>query len=210
MIASSLSVEMSRAPRCLTRRRASTSQILSCPRACGALPPKTPRVRRRGLARASVADGSAANLWDESVAHADRDPHGGTRATCSCKRAAIRSRSRCRRAGRDAAVHGVMASLVRAENGRPVGFGARAAEHRFRRHGRSRAMVHRRVSQTRMPRARSCSAISSSSPQLYNSVSAGASIEAFDDATGAPRWVGSVQTSSSRTAPSSNDVEIHL
>ncbi len=108
----------------------------------------------------------------------------------------------------DAAVHGVMASLVRAENGRLVGFVREPPNTAFVDTG-----GRERWSTDAFPYANAASALLLGDLVIvaaYNSVSAGASIEAFDHATGAPRWVGGVQTLPIAHSAYSNDVEIHF
>jgi outer membrane protein assembly factor BamB len=108
----------------------------------------------------------------------------------------------------DASVHGEMASLVRAESGRLVGF-VRAPP--------TTAFVdidgRERWATDAFPYANAASALAFDGVVIiaaYNFASAGAWLQAFDHATGAPRWVASVQTLPIAHSAYSNDVELRL
>jgi outer membrane protein assembly factor BamB len=108
----------------------------------------------------------------------------------------------------DASVHGAMASLVRAESGRLAGFMREPPNAAF-----IDAEGHERWSTDAFPYANSASALAFDGVVIvaaYNFASAGASLEAFDYATGASRWVASVQTLPIAYSAYSNDVELRL
>jgi hypothetical protein len=109
---------------------------------------------------------------------------------------------------KDAAVQGAMASFVRSESGRLVGF-VRAPP--------ATAFVdldgHERWAIDAFPYASTATALLAGDLVVvaaWNVSSAGASLEAFDHATGTRRWVASVQTLPITHSAYSNDVELRF
>jgi hypothetical protein len=108
----------------------------------------------------------------------------------------------------DASVQGTMTAIVRAESGRIAG---------FIREPPSTAFVdldgRERWPTDAFPYANAASAVAYGDLVViaaYNMFTAGASLEAFDRATGTPRWVANVQTLPIAHSAYSNDVELHL
>ena len=108
----------------------------------------------------------------------------------------------------DASVRGAMTSIVRAESGRIAGFVREPPSTAFvDLDGRTRWPT------DAFPYANAASVVTYRDLVIiaaYNAFSAGASLEAFDQATGEPRWVASVETLPIAHSAYSNDVELRI